>query len=487
MPQENIILQPEQEKVLKLPERGAILVKGVAGSGKTTIALHRAKYLLDNFAHLFDHNRIAIFTYNRLLSNYLESIRHGITQYYGSDSAAQTSNTPLHAYITNFHKWAYQYMLNYGDKRCKRTIQGKEQENIFKGIMSENPTWDISHKQLSFLQEEISWIKGKCITSLQEYQGISRAGRGTSERISQRQRVEIWQLYEAYTYALTLRKSIDFDDYAQVTHDLISRDAYFVPPYTHIVIDEAQDLTKAQLLTIKKLISPETESITIIADSAQRIYKSGFTWAEAGFTFKGKTCVLKRNYRSTINISRAALSLLDNDPQKAEFTAIESARRGEHVPTFYKGRSFEEQWDFLNARLPHLLAQEYSVVLLLKNRMLLKEFAQLLRLHKYMPQILSKASRLPDSRKGLFLCTMQTVKGLEFDIVFILNCNDTPIPYIAQQGEQDQEYLSTERRKLFTAMTRAREQLYIVSSEAKHSALLDEIDSEYINIISPNT
>lgn len=121
---------------------------------------------------------------------------------------------------------------------------------------------------------------------------------------------DMWQLITLYNSSLEDNHQMDFDDYAIKVLDILDSKPNFVPPFTHIVIDEAQDLNKAQLMVIKQLVSPNTNSITIIADTAQRIYKSGFTWREIGFEFKGRTRILKRNYRSTIEISRAAQSLL---------------------------------------------------------------------------------------------------------------------------------------------------------------------------------
>lgn len=49
----SINLTGEQKKVLFLPATNPIQIKGVAGSGKTTIAMYRAKHLLDTYSDLF--------------------------------------------------------------------------------------------------------------------------------------------------------------------------------------------------------------------------------------------------------------------------------------------------------------------------------------------------------------------------------------------------------------------------------------------------
>lgn len=473
-----INLQPEQKKVLQLPAMGAILVKGVAGSGKTTIALHRAKYLVDTHRNLFAYNTVIVFTYNRLLSNYLRSIQDTVTTDYSS--CERKASSALATYVTNFHKWAYHFMLSYGDVRCKNILSPFQKKEILLSLLAAHPAWGIAQKYIEFLSDEISWIKGKLLLSLDEYQNIARSGRGTSERLSQLQRNEVWCLLTEYNSILAKTKRIDYDDYASVCLDLIDNDRNFSPLYSHIVIDEAQDLTKAQLLVMQRLVQPETKSITVIADSAQRIYKSGFTWAEVGLAFKGKTCVLKRNYRSTIEISRAALSLLNHDPQNAEFTQIESARKGSKLPVIYHAQSAVAQWKYLTFLLADLTKKYKSIVILQKTKADLEASLALLQKLKYSAYILSKSRDIPHEEKDVYLSTYQSIKGLEFNVVIMLDCNADAFSYNTMQKHDDLENLSTERRILFTIMTRAREELYIFSSKLEYSPLLDEIDSEFI-------
>ena len=93
---------------------------------------------------------------------------------------------------------------------------------------------------------------------------------------------------------------MDFDDYALLCLKIINSKTNFQTPFTHIIVDEAQDLSKAQILVISKIVSDETKSISIIADAAQRIYKSGFTWGEVGLNVRGaRTIEFKKNYRNT--------------------------------------------------------------------------------------------------------------------------------------------------------------------------------------------
>ncbi len=64
-----IKLKGEQKNVLFLPPTNPIQIKGVAGSGKTTVALYRTKHLLETQSNLFQEAKIVIFTFNRTLAN----------------------------------------------------------------------------------------------------------------------------------------------------------------------------------------------------------------------------------------------------------------------------------------------------------------------------------------------------------------------------------------------------------------------------------
>ena len=75
---------------------------------------------------------------------------------------------------------------------------------------------------------------------------------------------------------------------------------------------------------------------------------------------------------------------------------------------------------------------------------------------------------------------MSSIKGLEFDVVIILDCNNGVIPYPEGMKDENREiHLSAERRLLYTAMTRAREQSYILTT-GEPSPFIEEIDEEFV-------
>lgn len=483
-----ITLKGEQKNVLFLPPTNPIQIKGVAGSGKTTVALYRAKHLLETQANLFQETKIVIFTYNKTLAAYIRAIKPYINGGYQKDSELIKPKTEdgLNVQILNFDSWAYHFAgIPYDDKRSWL------RKNILPQIISntKSTTSNILNKSFEFFDEEISWMKGKMFVNKNEYLDAARIGRGTSDRVTKIDKEVIWEVFTKYNNELIKRDKIEFDDYALLAFKKIENDPNFVPPYTHIIVDEAQDLSKAQILTITKLVSPETNSISIIADAAQRIYKSGFNWKEVGLEVRGRTIAFKKNYRNTIQIAKAAISLLDNEEDNEDFTTLEySVREGEKPKIGYYS-NFEVQLNHLDDQLTLLKnnGNLKSTIVLHRSTDGVRQVKTFLDSNSFSTELVKSNIPVNYGNESVKVCTMSSVKGLEFNNVFILDLNENIIPY--PQGfidENDEFHISTERRLLYTCMTRARNNLYLFCSDKDNpSRYLKEINANLLDNISP--
>lgn len=488
-----IILQGEQKRVLFLQVTEPIQIKGVAGSGKTTVALYRAKHLLDTQSHLFQEAKVAIFTYNKTLVKYINAITPHISGGYQPDQDEIKPLKPkgLNVFVTSFHKWAYHFIEQNGiglskilnGKRVFKTITGAEQNSIINSVKSKYHSHKIANKTVDFFLEEISWMKGKAFATKEEYFDAKRAGRGTNDRVSKTDKDIIWKIFTDYNNELKARDQVDFDDYALICLRIIDSVSKFSKPFTHIIIDEAQDLNRAQILVISKLVSDETKSISIIADAAQRIYKSGFTWGEVGLNVRGgRTIEFKTNYRNTIPIVRAAISLLSKEEENEDFTEVKQARRGGDKPILGNFSTWDMQCSYILRELNNLKERDNlnSTVILHRSRHGLNRIENFLRINKYDTQILINADDIDYESDSVKLCTLSSIKGLEFENVFIIDLNEGIIPYPPGFIDSEDEFhVSTERRLLYTSMTRARERLYLLSSGTPSRYLL-EIDQELL-------
>lgn len=491
-----IILKGEQKRVLFLQVTDPIQIKGVAGSGKTTVALYRAKHLLDTQSNLFQEAKVAIFTYNKTLVKYINAITPHISGGYQPDSEEIKPTKPkgINVFVTSFHKWAYHFIEQNGiplskivdGRRVFKTISGNPQSSIVAIIKAKYSSQKVASKTVDFFLEEISWMKGKAFQSKDEYLEAKRAGRGTNDRVTKDDKETIWSIYSDYNNQLKATDQVDFDDYALLCLKIINSNPNFPKPFTHIIVDEAQDLSKAQILVISQLVSDETKSISIIADAAQRIYKSGFTWSEVGLNVRGgRTIEFKKNYRNTVQIVKAALSLLEKEDDKSDFTTVETARKGEEKPIVGYFSNWNEQCAYVLKELNKLKANNNinSTVILHRSRSGLNNIQSFLTANNYDTQILLNADDIDFESDSVKICTLSSIKGLEFENVFIIDLNDDIIPYPPGFIDTDDEFhISTERRLLYTSMTRAREKLFLLSS-GNPTRYLSEIDESLLEKI----
>jgi superfamily I DNA/RNA helicase len=475
----------EQKKVLFLPPQNPIQIKGVAGSGKTTVALYRAKHLLETQSNLFQEAKIVIFTFNKTLAAYIKAVSPFINGGYkkDSDNIEPFSKKGLNVEIVNFHSWAYRFAgIEY------TTIMDWDKVKVINQIkidLKDEEITKIINKSSDFFREEISWIKGKIFTDEQEYIDAKRSGRGNIDRVTKKDKITIWKVYKKYNEQLNKLNKVDFDDYAILSLSKINNNSNFVQPYTHIIIDEAQDLNKAQMLTISKLVSTDTNSISIIADAAQKIFKSGFTWSEIGLNVRGgRTIEFKKNYRNSFYIAKASASLLEHEKDKSEFTEIETSSKDGNKPIIRYFNDKNTKFKYIINQLNTLknnnslgatviLSRTHNGVRDIKNHLIKNGFE--------IEEIKSSSSKSVDyNSSSIKLCTMSSIKGLEFNNVFIIDLNNNTIPSPSGFIDKEDEYhISTERRLLYTCMTRAKHNLFLLSSN-RPTRYLSEIDKKYI-------
>ena len=262
MPLKPIILKGEQKRVLFLQVTEPIQIKGVAGSGKTTVALYRAKHLLDTQSNLFQEAKVAIFTYNKTLVKYINAITPQISGGYQPDNDEINPTKPkgLNVFVTSFHKWAYHFIEANGiklssdiiengkAKKVWKTISGQTVNGIIRNIKTKYSNQTIANKTDDFFIEEISWMKGKAFEIREDYTEAKRTGRGTNDRVTKADKEVIWNIFNDYNSYLEANDQVDFDDYALLCLKIINSKPNLAKPFTHIIVDEAQDLSKAQIL-----------------------------------------------------------------------------------------------------------------------------------------------------------------------------------------------------------------------------------------------
>lgn len=245
--------------------------------------------------------------------------------------------------------------------------------------------------------------------------------------------------------------------------------------YDHVLIDEGQDFGPESLRFATRLLRDGSDSLLVVADAAQSIYRSGFTWKEAGIQASGRTKVLSRNYRNTTEILDYAWLFLSRGIaiQDAAADDVDVAvppeaglRRGP-LPLFrHLGSPDEEVLDIANEVTTWIADGESpgDIAVLYGGRFTGGfEWVDKLRLAFdrvgvpwYWPvDPANQTKHLVGSRDdAVLICTMHSAKGLEFKNVILCGYLDDRPP-----EEPDKN-----RRLVYVGMTRAKERLVLTAS-----------------------
>ena len=152
-------------------------------------------------------------------------------------------------------------------------------------------------------------IKGLGLVSLEAYKAIKRYGRKTA--LGPVQREAVWKVYEAYQRRLDAAGLHEWSDAALMVLRLTSAEKSN-KFYDDMIIDEAQDLKPVDLRVLQSLVAPDG-TLMVLGDAAQTLYSRGFSWVQAGISARGRTSLLRVNYRNTSQIAEAASQLIKNN------------------------------------------------------------------------------------------------------------------------------------------------------------------------------
>ena len=243
----------------------------------------------------------------------------------------------------------------------------------------------------------------------------------------------------------------------------------------HIIIDEFQDVNGIQYEIMKRLHHPGAY-LTIVGDDAQNIY----TWRGScvdyilDFHRKVRNVIdfqLSINYRSTEAIVAVANSIMRNIPTlpfKERMTAGSNIQ-GEKPEVRYFYRANDERL-FIHQKIIELRQSEphCTIAILAKTNATLYSFEETLIKEKIPVKLLRDISDEDEvgtlDTPHIYLSTLHSAKGLEWDHVFFVRLNDDTFPQ-----KKDEESIIQERRLFYVGVTRARISLTLSYSRGEHS------------------
>lgn len=437
---------------------GAIKIIGGAGTGKTVVALHRAKYLAENI--LKKNEKLLFTTSTKTLAN---KILYQIKQICSKEVMQKIEVIDFFSFITS-------YMKSQGHKF---NIIDKETEQIFWENVTKNTNMNMNKQ---FYKDE--WNKVilyNNINDKESYLKISREGRRF--RLSKKQREKVWTILSLYRKKLEkhqLSEKVDLIRKA-ITH-FDSKSNYL--PYKSIIIDEAQDFNQEEFLLIRKLIPKGKNDIFIVADPNQRINESNVVLSRCGINIRGKRSKqLSINYRTSEEINTFANKLIkdilidDLDDKKIETIPSISLIHGD-PPKIYQFNTFFEEVDFISKTLKEMIKNniDYNNICITTrtNNMLKTIYQPALQYYNIPYETIEQDMKEKMGKqvkiKRINVSTMYNVKGLEFQVIFIVGANNDVILKKLNQCNDNiskQYTVLKEKRLLYMASTRARDHLII--------------------------
>lgn len=460
-----VFLHPTQRKIVSRMYSGPARVLGAAGTGKTVVAMHRAKQLA---SQLKGNDRILFTTFT---ANLAADIKDNLRK-------ICTLEEMKYIDVINLDAWVARFLREQG--YSSDIIYDSQIMQLWEDACS--LAEDDLGLPVSFFDEE--WnrvIVPQEAFTLEQYVKASRNGRGT--RLDRKKRIQIWNVFEAYRNLMKERKVRDINMAMHDCRTLISKRAQNAM-YQHIIVDEAQDLSASAFRLLRALVGIEHQNdLFIVGDAHQRIYKNRAVLSQCGINIRGRSSVLKINYRTTEEIRKFAFALLkgisfdDLDDSIDLGDKCTSLTHGGY-PTVLSFKDANEEMEFVISEIQRLNTDGVS----LKNICIVARTHRLIE--DYAAQLTKKSIRLfevkrnkPDDRglDGVRIATMHRVKGLEFQYVFVVAANSRIIPLASAIDHTDyvseQESTTSEKCLFYVALTRAQKGAYVTSYGKKSEFL----------------
>jgi len=444
---------PEQLKLISDNSLGVEVIRGAAGSGKTSTAILRLRSL----AYMFEERReregrtdavrVLVLTFNRTLSGYVRSLVE--------EQVAGLRNSSVE--VETFSHWAMAHLGH------PRVVDSRAREQKLRQLAA-----PLVPPSAGYLIKEVEYVLGRFAPDdLDSYLTTERTGRGTEPRVDRplRQRI-LAEVIAPYKQWLHDRNEVDWNDVA------VAMGATAPLNYDIIIVDESQDFSANQLRALRHHAAAD-HAVTFVIDTLQRIYARGFTWTECGFDMRGaRYHTLKENHRNSVEVATFALGVLQGlpvDPDGA-LPDLAAAKRHGEKPTVLRGLyDAQVNWAVRYIRSRVNLSQESVAFLKPEGGQFFRHLKQTLRAERLPFVDITRQAEWPEGPENIALSTFHSAKGLEFDHVFILGLSKINT---AHGDEAIDDQLNVLRRLLAVAIARARTNVIVGYKLGEESRLV---------------
>lgn len=494
-------IQAEQDNLIRQPKDKTIVVDGVAGSGKTTIALHRVAYLLYNNRKTLQ-DKVLILGPNKVFMEYISTVlpslgEVGVRQTTFRDLAMELSEIDsimsFKEYMENvlsqnkefinemLYKNSDEYIEkldllisdledNYFELRDitiynKMIISKQELRDLFQNHFKAMPLFKRNKRTKRIIYTRINELRNDAVKAIEKkYKEKMNALSEESlnlegSELEFKKRLEIREAIEESIKAkqglrwinseeiiniymrFNEEKTLTYDDLAAVLYLKIKLEGFTAPEEVkHVVIDEAQDYSKLQFMVINELT--KCQSLTIVGDSNQRLLpmrgEVPMRYIEKYLSNKNvQHFKLDKSYRSTKEIMEFANKYIQSD------NIVPLVRSGERVEVT-EFKQYEDIKEKLLINISKLKEKGHeSIAIICRDLKETNKIGELLKDKMYI-KVIDNEEILYTS--GEVIMPSYFAKGLEFDAVIVIDTNNE---------------IENKDKMLYVMSTRALHELYV--------------------------
>lgn len=444
-PMSTIVPKGKQSDAIYYSPDRDLVVLGTAGTGKTTMATLRARFLADPICA--NGGPVLLVTFNNALVRYL---RHLVPDELGAVT------------VETYSKFARGYLASNGRMPAWGGIaQGNHLAGLVAGAVARvrqhyRPNSAFFDRNTGFFVDELAWISGMGLGTEDEYLAVERVGRKIG--LDEPRRRAVWRIREAYLAARdNAGLAYDWSDIATAVRSGLADDAE-ARRYRHVVIDEGQDLSPEAIRSLKGAVQAGG-TVSFFGDYHQQIYGQGLSFRQCGLDVKAIDR-FQDNYRNTAEIARVAIAMsamphMEGDPEDL-VEPVEPKAAGTKPALLACSDVTAE------VAAVQMIAKDQagagSVAILARTWPRAETAAAGLKARR----LNENSSVAWDASPGIYYGTYHSAKGLEFDVVLLPFCSGDQIPHsevVRSYGED--EATARDGKLLYVAVTRAKAELSV--------------------------
>lgn len=438
----------EQIEFLKKKLSGHNILLGAAGTGKTNLAIAKIQELAcqENVG-----NTLFVTYTNALTSTCISDIKELF------ESIALFDKPKVE--IRTFHSLVS--AINYQVIGRYVRYLNRPKNIIYKAVnncISRYPDGKEEYfKDINIFLDEIDFLESYNVDSLEEYENMIRSNRKI-RTIRKNIRKYYWYVYEEYLAILKKNYDCDFEGAGKYLLKLGQQ--YQLPKYKNIFIDEGQDFSPATLKALVSLLDKDG-MLLYLGDATQEIYGSRLSWKSIGLFVRNKITRLSKNFRNTTEIGDFAVDILKNsnlDINNEEILFPKDMVRHGKKPVIFDSRNYDIAKAVITDYIKKYNNEKICILCYSNNDV--KTFVNYLMRENITSQ--NTVDKNFSRETKITVSTYYSVKGLEFDTVFLTGFDASFVDNIhISATENEDERINLATKLFYVACTRAKSKLII--------------------------